>query len=226
MKRHDFESTSKKNAKEQTPEMAEREQEILMWMGDIRDDFILEAEDYKHYQSDKSVPGYFIVGGTLAAAAAICTAIFFQTGRNRIDHSNVPMQLPYQTEETKEIEWETEEETTEEELLALVEKLNADDTVNGILVQLPLPSHINEDKVIQTISPKKDVDGFHPQSVGALSIGQPGFVSCTPAGIIQLLKRSGVVIDGKECVIVGRSNIVGKPMAMLRLLFATVIQKI
>ena len=115
MKRHDFESTSKKNAKEQTPEMAEREQEILMWMGDIRDDFILEAEDYKHYQSDKSVPGYFIVGGTLAAAAAICTAIFFQTGRNRIDHSNVPMQLPYQTEETKEIEWETEEETTEAE---------------------------------------------------------------------------------------------------------------
>lgn len=115
MKKHDFESTSKKNAKEQTPEMAEREQEILMWMGDIRDDFILEAEDYKHYQSDKSVPGYFIVGGTLAAAAAICTAIFFQAGRNRIDHSNVPMQLPYQTEETKEIEWETEEETTEEE---------------------------------------------------------------------------------------------------------------
>ena len=115
MKKHDFESTSKKNAKEQTPEMAEREQEILMWMGDIRDDFILEAEDYKHYQSDKSVAGYFIVGGTLAAAAAICTAIFFQTGRNRIDHSNVPMQLPYQTEETKEIEWETEEETTEEE---------------------------------------------------------------------------------------------------------------
>ena len=103
MKKHDFESTSKKNAKEQTPEMAEREQEILMWMGDIRDDFILEAEDYKHYQSDKSVPGYFILGGTLAAAAAICTAIFFQTGRNRIDHSNVPMQLPYQTEETKEL---------------------------------------------------------------------------------------------------------------------------
>ena len=115
------------------------------------------------------------------------------------------------------LSYELPEETTEEELLALVEKLNADDTVNGILVQLPLPSHINEDKVIQTISPKKDVDGFHPQSVGALSIGQPGFVSCTPAGIIQLLKRSGVVIDGKECVIVGRSNIVGKPMALLML---------
>ena len=101
--------------------------------------------------------------------------------------------------------------------MELVERLNQDENVNGILVQLPLPSHIDEDKVIQTILPKKDVDGFHPQSVGALSIGQPGFVSCTPAGIIQLLKRSGVEIDGKECVIVGRSNIVGKPMALLML---------
>ena len=113
--------------------------------------------------------------------------------------------------------YELPEETTEEELLALVEKLNQDDNVHGILVQLPLPNHINEDKVIETISPKKDVDGFHPQSVGALSIGQPGFVSCTPAGVIQLLKRSGIEIAGKECVIVGRSNIVGKPMAMLML---------
>ncbi|MDY3909134.1 MAG: bifunctional methylenetetrahydrofolate dehydrogenase/methenyltetrahydrofolate cyclohydrolase FolD [Eubacterium sp.] len=113
--------------------------------------------------------------------------------------------------------YELPEETTEKELLELVEKLNADDSVHGILVQLPLPSHIDEDKVIQTISPKKDVDGFHPQSVGALSIGQPGFVSCTPAGIIQLLKRSNIEIDGKECVIVGRSNIVGKPMALLML---------
>jgi methylenetetrahydrofolate dehydrogenase (NADP+)/methenyltetrahydrofolate cyclohydrolase len=113
--------------------------------------------------------------------------------------------------------YELPEETTEKELLELVEKLNKDDTVHGILVQLPLPSHIDEDKVIRMISPKKDVDGFHPQSVGALSIGQPGFVSCTPAGIIQLLKRSGVQIDGRECVIVGRSNIVGKPMALLML---------
>lgn len=113
--------------------------------------------------------------------------------------------------------YELPEETTEKELLELVEKLNADDSVHGILVQLPLPSHIDEDKVIQTISPKKDVDGFHPQSVGALSIGQPGFISCTPAGIIQLLKRSNIEIDGKECVIVGRSNIVGKPMALLML---------
>lgn len=113
--------------------------------------------------------------------------------------------------------YELPEETTEAELLALVEKLNEDDNVHGILVQLPLPPHIDEDKVIGAISPKKDVDGFHPQSVGALSIGQPGFVSCTPAGIIQLLKRSGIPIDGRECVIVGRSNIVGKPMAMLML---------
>lgn len=113
--------------------------------------------------------------------------------------------------------FELPEETSEEELLRLVESLNEDDDVHGILVQLPLPDHIDEDRVIETISPKKDVDGFHPQSVGALSIGQPGFVSCTPAGIIQLLKRSGVEIDGKECVILGRSNIVGKPMAMLML---------
>ena len=115
------------------------------------------------------------------------------------------------------LSYEFPEETTEEELLALVEKLNQDDSVHGILVQLPLPPHIDEDKVIQKISPMKDVDGFHPQSVGALSIGEPGFVSCTPAGVIQLLKRSGVKIDGSECVIVGRSNIVGKPMAMLML---------
>ena len=113
--------------------------------------------------------------------------------------------------------YELPEDTTEGELLSLVEQLNESKDVHGILVQLPLPKHINEDKIIKAISPKKDVDGFHPQSVGALSIGQPGFVSCTPAGIIQLLKRSGIEIDGKECVIVGRSYIVGKPMALLLL---------
>ena len=95
--------------------------------------------------------------------------------------------------------------------------MNAKDEVNGILVQLPLPAHIDEDAVIRSIDPKKDVDGFHPQSVGALCIGQPGFVSCTPAGIIQLLKRSGIEIAGKECVVIGRSNIVGKPMSLLLL---------
>lgn len=117
----------------------------------------------------------------------------------------------------KSLAYELPEETTEKELLELIESLNERVDVNGILVQLPLPSHIDEDKVIKTITPAKDVDGFHPQSVGALSIGQPGFVSCTPAGIIQLLKRSDIEIDGKECVIIGRSNIVGKPMAMLLL---------
>lgn len=113
--------------------------------------------------------------------------------------------------------YELPESTTEVELIDLVEELNARDDVNGILVQLPLPKHINEDKIIQTISPKKDVDGFHPMSVGALNIGQPGFVSCTPAGVIELLKRSNIDIEGKECVVLGRSNIVGKPMAALLL---------
>ena len=113
--------------------------------------------------------------------------------------------------------YELAEDTTEEELLKLVQQLNEDEAVGGILVQLPLPEHIDEDKVLLAISPKKDVDGFHPENVGNLSIGRPGFVSCTPAGVIQLLKRSGIGIEGKECVVLGRSNIVGKPMAMLLL---------
>lgn len=113
--------------------------------------------------------------------------------------------------------YELPEETTQEELLALIGELNKRKDVNGILVQLPVPAHIDKDAVIRAIAPEKDVDGFHPQSVGALCIGQEGFVSCTPAGIIQLLKRSGIEIAGKECVIIGRSNIVGKPMALLLL---------
>lgn len=117
----------------------------------------------------------------------------------------------------RSLAYELPEETSESELLQLVQKLNNRKDVHGILVQLPLPDHINEDLIIQSISPAKDVDGFHPQSVGALSIGQKGFVSCTPAGVIQLLKRSEIEIEGKECVIVGRSNIVGKPMALLML---------
>ena len=113
--------------------------------------------------------------------------------------------------------YELSGDTTEGELIYLVEELNADDGVNGILVQLPLPAHIDEDKIIRTISPDKDVDGFHPVSVGRLWIGEKGFLSCTPAGIIQLLKRSGITVEGKECVVIGRSNIVGKPMAALLL---------
>lgn len=115
------------------------------------------------------------------------------------------------------LSYELPESTSQQELLELIQELNERKDINGILVQLPLPAHIDEDTIIKAISPSKDVDGFHPQSVGALCIGQPGFVSCTPAGIIQLLKRSGIEIAGKECVVLGRSNIVGKPMALLLL---------
>ena len=117
----------------------------------------------------------------------------------------------------KSLSYELPEETTEEELLDLIRKLNKMDDCNGILVQLPLPKHINEEKILDEISPLKDVDGFHPMNVGALSIGKPGYVSCTPAGVIELIKRSGYTIEGKECVVIGRSNIVGKPMALLLL---------
>ncbi|MCR5215149.1 MAG: bifunctional methylenetetrahydrofolate dehydrogenase/methenyltetrahydrofolate cyclohydrolase FolD [Eubacterium sp.] len=113
--------------------------------------------------------------------------------------------------------YELPEDTKEEDLLNLIDELNNDKGVNGILVQLPLPKHIDEDKVIRRISPDKDVDGFHPESVGRLSIGVKGFVSCTPAGVIELLKRSNTKLDGANVVVVGRSNIVGKPMAMLLL---------
>ena len=113
--------------------------------------------------------------------------------------------------------YELPEETTEDELLTLIETLNEDPKINGILCQLPVPVHMDENKIIRTIAPEKDVDGFHTQNVGALVVGQTGFVSCTPAGVIQLLKRSGIEIAGKHCVVVGRSNIVGKPMALLML---------
>lgn len=117
----------------------------------------------------------------------------------------------------RSLSFELPSATTEEELLDVVEDLNNRDDVHGILVQLPLPDHISEDKVIMAIDPKKDVDGFHPVSVGNLSIGNPGFISCTPYGIIELLKRYEVDMEGKNCVIVGRSNIVGKPISMLLL---------
>lgn len=117
----------------------------------------------------------------------------------------------------RSLSYELPEETTQEELLDLVKELNERKDVNGILVQLPLPKQIDEETVLNTISPLKDVDGFHPMNVGALCIGKAGFVSCTPAGIIELLKRSNVEIAGKECVVIGRSNIVGKPIALLLL---------
>jgi len=113
--------------------------------------------------------------------------------------------------------YDLSENTTQEELMALIDKLNKDQKINGILVQLPLPKHLNEEEVLYTIDPKKDVDGFHPVNVGKLMIGEPDYLPCTPHGIQQLLVRTGVKIEGAEVVIVGRSNIVGKPMANILL---------
>ena len=107
------------------------------------------------------------------------------------------------------------EDTSEEELIKLIERLNKDNTVNGILVQLPLPKHINEDRVITAITPEKDVDGFHPVNVGNLMIGRKAFLPCTPHGVIVLLEKMNIETSGKHCVIIGRSNIVGKPLAIL-----------
>ena len=109
------------------------------------------------------------------------------------------------------------EETSEEELIAKINQLNEDKNVHGILVQLPLPKHISEDNVINAISPNKDVDAFHPANVGKIVIGKYDFLPCTPAGVMELLKFYNVEISGKECVVIGRSNIVGKPMALLLL---------
>ncbi len=109
------------------------------------------------------------------------------------------------------------EKTAQQELIALVEKLNKDPKISGILVQLPLPKHLNEEQVLYAIDPRKDVDGFHPVNVGKLMIGEPDYLPCTPAGIQQLLIRTGTKIDGAEVVVVGRSNIVGKPIANILL---------
>ncbi|MFA9380773.1 MAG: bifunctional methylenetetrahydrofolate dehydrogenase/methenyltetrahydrofolate cyclohydrolase FolD [Acetanaerobacterium sp.] len=114
-------------------------------------------------------------------------------------------------------EYALSEKTTQEELLALIGKLNGKSDINGILVQLPLPGHIDEKAVIEAIAPHKDVDAFHPVNVGRIMIGDYDFLPCTPAGIIEMLDKSGVELTGKECVVIGRSNIVGKPMAMLLL---------
>ena len=113
--------------------------------------------------------------------------------------------------------YELPEDTTQEELEALVDKLNADPAIHGILCQLPLPKHLNEESILLRIDPKKDVDAFHPYNVGRIMIGNQKFLPCTPAGVMELIRRSGIDCTGKECVVVGRSNIVGKPMAMLLL---------
>ena len=113
--------------------------------------------------------------------------------------------------------YELPADTKQEELNALVDKLNADEKIHGILCQLPLPKHLDENEVILRIDPKKDVDAFHPYNVGKIMIGDFDFLPCTPAGVMALLERSGIEVAGKECVVVGRSNIVGKPQAMLLL---------
>ena len=113
--------------------------------------------------------------------------------------------------------YELPESTTQEELNALVDRLNKDEKIHGILCQLPLPKHLDENEVIMRIDPKKDVDAFHPENVGKIMIGDYSFLPCTPAGVMALLERSGIDVCGKECVVVGRSNIVGKPQAMLLL---------
>lgn len=117
----------------------------------------------------------------------------------------------------KSFEFAMPEETTQDQLLELIDKLNGDKNVNGILVQLPLPKHLDEKSVINRISPEKDVDAFHPVNVGKIMIGDYSFLPCTPAGVMELIASTGTDISGKECVVVGRSNIVGKPMAMLLL---------
>lgn len=117
----------------------------------------------------------------------------------------------------RSLSYELPGETTQDELLALVDRLNGDADVNGILVQLPLPGHIDEQTVIERISPDKDVDAFHPSNVGRIMLGLDGFAPCTPAGIMRLLAEYGISAAGKNCVVVGRSNIVGKPMALLLL---------
>lgn len=117
----------------------------------------------------------------------------------------------------KSFEYALPEETTEEELLELVDTLNEDKNINGILVQLPLPKQINEEHIIERISPLKDVDAFHATNVGKIMIGNYAFLPCTPAGVMELIHSTGTEISGKECVVIGRSNIVGKPMAMLLL---------
>ncbi len=167
--------------------------------GQIKDELKVKVSEYKKQGKEVSL-AVILVGNDPASA------VYVGNKKKACEYIGI-----------NSVSYELPEETSKEELLSIIDKLNKDDKINGILVQLPLPKHINEDEVIKAISPDKDVDGFHPENVGRLSIGQKGFVSCTPAGVIELLKRSGIQIVGKNCVVIGRSNIVGKPMSMLLL---------
>ncbi len=162
----------------------------------------LKAETEKFFQQNGFRPGLavIIVGEDPA------TQVYVRNKRRACD------EVGFYSEA-----YELPAETTQEELNALVDRLNQDDAIHGILCQLPLPKHLNENEVILRIDPKKDVDAFHPENVGKIMIGDYAFLPCTPAGVMALLERSGIEIEGKECVVVGRSNIVGKPQAMLLL---------
>lgn len=166
---------------------------------DIKDELKVQVADYK-------AQGIEVTLAVILVGEDPASCVYVRNKKKACEYVGI-----------RSLSFELPADTTEEQLLSLIDELNQRADVNGILVQLPLPKHLDENKVIQAIDPRKDVDGFHPQSVGALSIGLPGFVSCTPAGIIQLLKRSHIAMEGKHCVVVGRSNIVGKPMALLML---------
>jgi len=167
---------------------------------EVRKQVALEAEAFKTKYGITPGLAVILVGDDPASAVYVRNK---HKGCVEVGFNSIEIKLP--------------EKTTEAELLSKIDELNCDDTVHGILVQLPLPKHISEDKVIARISPEKDVDAFHPTNVGKIMLGKYEFLPCTPAGIMELLSYYGVEIAGRECVIVGRSNIVGKPMAHLLL---------
>ena len=166
---------------------------------DIKDELKVKVADYKS-------KGIEITLAVIQIGDDIASTIYVRNKKRACEYIGI-----------NSMSYELPKDTSEEELIELIEKLNEDDSVNGILVQLPVPDYIDPMRVTDAISRKKDVDGFCPYNVGALSLNVDGFVSCTPAGILELLKRSNIEIDGQNCVIVGRSNIVGKPMASLML---------
>lgn len=166
---------------------------------EIKDELAVKVADYKK----KGVSGALAV---IQVGADPASSVYVRNKKKACEYIGI-----------ESVSYELPEETTEEELLSIIDKLNNDPEINGILCQLPVPKHINEDNIIKAIDPSKDVDGFHVANVGALVTGTKGYVSCTPAGIIELLKRTGISIEGKNAVVVGRSNIVGKPMSLLLL---------
>lgn len=167
--------------------------------GEVKDELRLEAARLKEKGIEASL-------AVIQVGADPASSIYVRNKKRACEYIGI-----------RSLSYELPEETTEEELLDLIHTLNKDASVNGILVQLPVPAHINEQNVLNAISPKKDVDCFHPENVGKMCLGERGFLPATPAGVMELLKRYNIDINGKECVVIGRSNIVGKPMALLLL---------